>query len=109
MYCFLYNRQVFIKSFFLEQKQYLISRDDKNSYAADNKQGYTYLERKNPWGDSGYFPAAEFKAVTPSNKQIHPNTLKRGWYKSTAKFSGTSGTWLFGESESGFYFLIFEI
>ncbi len=74
------------------------------TYIADNRQGYTYLERKNPWGDSGYFPVTENKAPTVSNKQIPPEILQRGWYKSSAQFSGTPGTWLYGESESGSYF-----
>lgn len=74
------------------------------SYVSDNKQGYTYLERKNPWGDSGYFPVTEYKAVTVSGKSIPPEDLQRGWYKSSVKYSGTPGTWLYGESESGSYF-----
>ena len=74
------------------------------TYVSDNKQGYTYLERKNPWGDSGYFPAVENKAVSVSSKQISPEDIKRGWYKSSVKFSGTPGSWLYGESESGSYF-----
>jgi hypothetical protein len=62
---------------------------------------YSFHQRKNLWGDDGYFPAADLKLIEQNPEKISSGDLKDGFTVGEKRKAGTPADWIYLEWTGG--------